>query len=83
MSNSKEGIVAWVQKNRREVIAFRITNWQGHTLIDCRVFFEGEGGALKPSREGFALNVAKLSELRQAIDVVCAEAERRGLLAAP
>ena len=53
-----------IRKNKTEVIRISLKEYQGHKLIDLRVWYEDENGEYKPTKKGisfnrnFAVNVA-------------------------
>ena len=75
--------VATIQKNRRETVRVSLSEFKGTDLVDLRVFAPKPGGVegeVVPTPKGLALSIAKLPELRAALALAQAEAERRGLL---
>jgi len=55
-----------IRKNKNEVIRIQLKEYEGHKLIDLRVWYEDkETGEYKPTKKGisfnrnFALNVTK------------------------
>jgi len=49
-------LIAEIQKNSTERIRVIITEYKGHKLIDCRVYYEDDQGEWRPSKKGIALN---------------------------
>ena len=53
-----------IRKNKSEVIRIQLKEYEGHKLIDLRVWYEDENGEYKPTKKGisfnrnFALNVS-------------------------
>jgi hypothetical protein len=75
--------VATIQKNKREVVHVSLSEFKGTDLIDMRVHVpkpNGAEGEVIPTGKGLALAIGKLPQLRAALDLAQAEAERRGLL---
>lgn len=64
-------LIAEFPKNKTEDFKLFLTEYQGHKLIDFRIYFKDKEGESKPSRKGITLNVKFFPELKQAI----AEAE--------
>jgi hypothetical protein len=67
-------------KNRRgEAIVVRLSEYEGHILIDQRNWFTAQDGTLKPGK-GMACSVRHLPELAAALNKALIEARARGLL---
>ena len=65
-------------KNARgEEIRVSVETFQGHRILSLRTWFPGEDGQMRPGKQGLALKVELLPELRQALDLM-AEAEGMG-----
>lgn len=77
---SDEIIVAEIPKNTRETLRVGLSKFNGHDLINMRVWFEAESGEHRPGKAGVALRVALLPELIAALQKTEAEAIHRGLL---
>ena len=60
-------VIADFQKNKTEDIKLSLTEYQGHKLIDFRVYFKNNEGESKPTKKGITLNVKFFPELKQAI----------------
>ena len=60
-------IISEFQKNKTEDFRLSITEYQGHTLLDFRIFFKDKEGESKPTKKGITLNVKLFPELKQAI----------------
>jgi hypothetical protein len=75
--------IAAFPKNKREIIHVTLSEFKGTDLIDMRVHVpkpNGAEGEVIPTGKGLALAIGKLPQLRAALDLAQAEAERRGLL---
>jgi hypothetical protein len=48
--------IAEIEKNAKERIRVSIEEYKGHKFVDCRVYFEDEGGEWRPTKKGIALN---------------------------
>jgi hypothetical protein len=68
----------WRDRSGRAVIV-RLTDYEGHLLIDVRTFHSAEDGTLKPGK-GFCCNVRYLPQLAAAVNRALAEARQRGFL---
>ena len=60
-------VISEFQKNKMEDFKLSLTEYQGHTLIDFRIYFKNKEGESKPTKKGVTLNVKFFSELKQAI----------------
>ncbi len=76
----QEHRIADIEKNSRETVRVGLKRYNGHHLIDLRVFFQGSSGDLLPSGKGVSLNVERLAELRAALARAEAEAREMGWL---
>ena len=45
-----------IRKNKTEVIRISLKEYQGHKLIDLRVWYEDENGEYKPTKKGISFN---------------------------
>jgi len=52
-----------IQKNHKEQLRIRLREYNGHQLLDVRVFEPDSTGRLKPSKRGVSVNVNKIDEL--------------------
>jgi hypothetical protein len=69
-----------VAKNSKETLRVQLSTFRGYELVALRVWFQGEGDELRPSKSGFSLRVEKLPELRVVIDKAIAAARAEGHL---
>ena len=60
-------IISEFPKNKTEDFRLSVTEYQGHTLLDFRIFFKDKEGESKPTKKGITLNVKLFPELKQAI----------------
>ena len=67
-------------RNKREVIRIALNEYQGRKIIDCRVWWWGDDGALKPGRSGLTLAVKHLQALADSLGKALGAAQRLGLL---
>jgi hypothetical protein len=69
----------WRDRSGRAVVT-RLTEYNGHLLIDIRTFVTApDDGTMRPAK-GFACNVRLLPQLARSIDKAIAEARRLGFL---
>ena len=74
--------VAVIQKNKLEEIRVGLNEFNGHDLINIRVWAEPRSGGSEriPTKAGIACRVALLPELIDALRKAEAEAHKLGLL---
>jgi hypothetical protein len=72
--------IAKFWKNRRgEAIIVRLSEYEGHPLVDARAWFTAADGTLKPGK-GLACAVRHLPELAAALNKALVEARTLGLI---
>lgn len=72
--------VASIRKNAREELRVSVETFKGVPLVNLRVWFQAEDGDMRPGKQGVALRVELLPDLRQALERAESEAERQGLM---
>ncbi len=72
--------LATIRKNSSEELRVSLDEFRGHQLVALRVWFQSSDGEMRPGKQGLALKVDLLPELRAAILEAEAEALRRGLI---
>lgn len=74
--------IAVIPKNRTEEIRVGLSQFNGHDLINVRVWADRRDGAdgRVPTKAGIACRVALLPDLIEALQQVEAEARKKGLL---
>ena len=60
-------LISEFQKNKMEDFKLSLTEYQGHTLLDFRIYFKNKEGESKPTKKGITLNVKFFPELKKAI----------------
>ena len=50
-----EIIIAEWQKNSRERLRVRLDSFKGQSVFDCRAWYEGKDGDMKPGRGGLTV----------------------------
>jgi hypothetical protein len=65
---------------RNESVRVSLSLYEGHTLIDVRVFRTGVDGIDRPSSKGLALGIRKLPELVAAVTNALKKARELGLI---
>lgn len=62
--------IAVIQKNSREDLRITVEQYRGHELLNLRVWYEADDGSMRPGKQGLAVRLALLPELRDALDKV-------------
>ena len=78
-------VVAVIRKNKSEDIRVSLSEWEGHNLVNVRIWAEHEGAteARLPTKKGIVLQISRLPELITALEIARDEATAAGLLKAP
>jgi hypothetical protein len=67
-------IIATIPKNATEELRVFLTQYQGHQLVGCRVFYEPrEGGDKRPGKSGFNVRVEMLPKIIEALQQAARE----------
>ncbi len=76
------GSISVIRKNAAEEIRVELTQFNGHDLINVRVWTDPRTGGVEriPTKAGIACNARLLPELIAALQQAEAEARMRGLL---
>jgi hypothetical protein len=72
----------WKGRRRTECIRLTLSRYKGKPIADLRVFFTTSTGHMQPSKKGIAFGIAKLPELRKALEKAEAKALDLDLLEA-
>ena len=67
-------------KNKREEVRASFTEFNGHELVELRVYVADENGVGRPTKKGLTLKVSYLPELKEAVDKLFEAATARGKL---
>jgi hypothetical protein len=67
----------WKNRRRSESVQISLAEYEGHCLINVRVYCTGTDGIDRPTPKGVAVGIRKLPELARAL--VNAEAKARSL----
>ena len=71
-------IASW-PRNSRETVKISLSQFKGHNTIDCRCWYVGTDGELKPGK-GLTLSVRHLPELSAALAKALEAARSHGLV---
>lgn len=78
-----EQIIATIRKNARESVVVRLRRYEGHHLVDVRVFYDGPEGELKPTGKGASFAVRLLPEVIAGLVAAQARARELGQIGGP
>jgi hypothetical protein len=70
----------WKNRRRDESVHVTLSEYQGHSLINIRVYSTGSDGIDRPTTKGVAMAICKLPALAQAISAAKTKALELGLL---
>lgn len=62
-----EPIIASWPKNGRATLQVRLDTFKGQPIVDCRSWYAGSDGSLKPGRGGLTVSVRHLLQLAEAL----------------
>ncbi len=67
-------------KNKTEDFKLSLSEYQGHILLDFRIYYKDKEGESKPTKKGITLNVKLFPEFKQAIMKAEEILKEKGLL---
>jgi hypothetical protein len=70
----------WKNRRRIESVHVTLSEYEGHPLINVRIYATGTDGIDRPTTKGVAMGIRKLPELAQALVKAEAKARALGLL---
>jgi hypothetical protein len=70
----------WKNRRRNESVRVSLSEYEGHCLINVRVYCTGTDGIDRPTPKGVAMGVRKLSALSRALVAAEAKARELGLI---
>lgn len=70
----------WKNRRRNESVHVSLSDYEGHSLINVRVYATGTDGIDRPTPKGLAMVVGRLPELADAITKALAKARELGLI---
>jgi hypothetical protein len=73
-------VIARLQKNKRESVVVALDEYMGTPLVHVRQHYVDDAGEDHPTTQGVCINIARLPELRAALQAAEQEAMRCGLL---
>jgi hypothetical protein len=69
-----------LEKNSRESLVINQSEFKGVKLVDVRVFYKDETGALKPTKKGVSVRLEQLDALIKALSTVSTAAREQELV---
>lgn len=70
----------WKNRQRNESVHVDLSSYEGHPLVNVRVYATGSDGIDRPTTKGIALGIRKLPELAAGITKALAKARELGLI---
>ena len=70
----------WKNRSRNESVRISLSEYEGHCLINVRVYCTGTDGIDRPTPKGVAMGIRKLPQLARALASALAKAHELGLL---
>jgi hypothetical protein len=70
----------WKNRGRNESLHVALSEYEGHNLINVRIYSTGTDGIDRPTPKGIAMSVRKLPELARALAKAEAKARELGLI---
>ena len=70
----------WKNRRRNESVRVSLSEYEGRSIIDVRVFATGTDGIDRPTPKGVAMGVRRLPELSRALVKAEAKAREMGLI---
>jgi len=70
----------WKSRRRAESVHVTLSEYEGHCLINVRVYCTGTDGIDRPTPKGVAMGIRKLPQLARALVDAEAKARELGLL---
>ncbi len=62
--------LASFRKNAREEVHISLDEFNGHDLINIRVFYDAGNGDMRPGKQGLAIRLEQLPDLMEALAIV-------------
>lgn len=67
MTDTSSRHIATIPKNRSEELRVTVDLFKGHQLLNLRVWFTGDDGAMRPGKQGVAVRLDLAADLASAI----------------
>jgi hypothetical protein len=72
----------WKNRRRNESVHVNLSEYEGRTLVNVRVYATGADGIDRPTTKGVSMGIDKLPALAKALQAAEAKAREMGLLEA-
>lgn len=69
--------IATFRKNAKEEVRVSLDEFRGHRLVNIRVWFEADDGEMRPGKQGIALRIEMLPDLREALTAAAARGDTK------
>ena len=73
----------WKNRRRNESLRISLSEYEGHPLINVRIYATGTDGIDRPTTKGVAMGIRKLPELAAGLAKALERARDLGLLEGP
>jgi Transcriptional Coactivator p15 (PC4) len=70
----------WKNRRRAESVRIELSEYEGHVLINVRIWATGTDGIDRPTLKGVSMGIGKLPELARSLVKAEAKAHELGLL---
>lgn len=70
----------WKNRARNESLHVSLSEYEGHCLINVRLYATGTDGIDRPTQKGVAMSVRKLPDLAKALNKALDKARELGLI---
>lgn len=70
----------WKNRRREESVHVTLSEYEGHALVNVRVYLTGSDGIDRPTAKGVSMSVRKLPELDAALTKALERARALGLV---
>jgi hypothetical protein len=82
MIMSNEQVISEFRKNTREEIRVSLSNYQGHDLIDIRVYYHSGNidGDMFPTKKGITMSTKLIPDLKKAVDRALDECQEESII---
>ena len=75
-----EKLIKTFDKNKSQQVHINLQEYKGHDLVDARIYYKDKEGDYQRTGKGLAMNVGKLPELIEALQLAELEAKAAGLI---
>jgi hypothetical protein len=72
--------IATFEKNKREEVRVSVDTFHGRKLINIRVYYRDDDGAMKPGKQGLAIGVDRYKDFAGAILEAGKHLKEKGLI---